>query len=166
MIAQVYVSDRRDRPVGSRKAALILHVAHSLIAGAIPEDLAREEQERITKELGHAERVLATSQIVYSQIEETPELVLDQPGRCEEVYRLGATDVRRLSNQLLFENLWIDVEYDEPAPLRAGLNYASLSPPSTVWPATQRTSTVFLTIEVRRRSPCCARQSSNLPPTD
>ncbi|MDX6283494.1 MAG: hypothetical protein QOH03_4565 [Kribbellaceae bacterium] len=33
-------------------------------------------------------------------------------GRCDELYRLGGPEVRRLSNQFLFEKLEIDVEDD------------------------------------------------------
>lgn len=36
-------------------------------------------------------------------------------GRCDEVYRLGGPEARRLSNQFIFERLEIDVEDEEPA---------------------------------------------------
>jgi hypothetical protein len=84
-----------------------------VVSGAIPEDLAREEQERITKELGAAQRILGTSQVIYTKIEDTLNRALALVGRVDEVYRLGGPKVRRLSNQSFFERLLITVEEDE-----------------------------------------------------
>ena len=87
-------------------------LARGVITGAIPEDLAREEQERITKELGQAERILATSQVVYAKIEDTLTRALGLVGRVDEVYRTGGPRVRRLANQFFFERLLLSVEDD------------------------------------------------------
>ncbi len=87
-------------------------LARGVVTGAIPEDLAREEQERISKELGQASRILATAEVIYAKIEDTLNRALALVGRCDEVYRLGGPQVRRLSNQFFFEQLLLDVEDD------------------------------------------------------
>ncbi len=87
-------------------------LARGVVTGAIPEDLAREEQERISKELGQASRILATAEVIYAKIEDTLNRALTLVGRCDEVYRLGGPQVRRLSNQFFFEQVLLDVEDD------------------------------------------------------
>ncbi len=55
--------------------------------------------DRITRELTGAQQVLDTAQMIYSRIEDTLGRVLALVSRCDEVYRLGGPQVRRLSNQ-------------------------------------------------------------------
>ncbi len=90
-------------------------LARGVVTGAIPEDLAREEQERVTRELKQANRTLKASTMVFAKIADTLNRALELVGRCDEVYRLGGPQVRRLSNQFLFERVLIDVEEDEGA---------------------------------------------------
>jgi site-specific DNA recombinase len=85
-------------------------LASALVTGAIPEDLAREEQARIHQELGEAQRVMATSEVVYGRIEDTLNRALALVGRAAEVYRLSGPQVRRLSNQCFFAKLRISVD--------------------------------------------------------
>ncbi len=88
-------------------------LARGVVTGAIPEDLAREEQERIIRELGQAQRILATAQVVYAHIEDTLNRALALVGRADEVYQLGGPQVRRMCNQFFFEQLFIDAWDDE-----------------------------------------------------
>lgn len=90
-------------------------LARGVVTGSIPEDLAREEQERVTRELKQAKRTLVASTLVFAKIADTLQLALELVGRCDEVYRLGGPQVRRLSNQFFFERVLIDVEDDEGA---------------------------------------------------
>ncbi len=83
-------------------------LARAVVTGAVPADLAPGEQARITRELEGAQRVLATSELVYGQIEETLTLALELVGRIDEVYRLGNGRVRRLANQCFFNKLLVD----------------------------------------------------------
>ena len=85
-------------------------LARGVVTGAIPEDLAREEQARISKELDQAGRILATSEIIYTKIEDTLNRALALVGRVDEVYRLGGPRVRRLSNQFFFDKLLLDTD--------------------------------------------------------
>jgi hypothetical protein len=85
-------------------------LARGVVTGAIPEDLAAEEQDRIRSELEGAGRVLATAEVIYGRIEDTLNLALALVGRCDELYRRGGAQVRRLSNQFFFEKLLVDDE--------------------------------------------------------
>jgi site-specific DNA recombinase len=82
-------------------------LARGVVTGSIPEDLAREEQERIKTELKQAQKILVTAEMVYGRIEDTLIRALSLLGRCDEVYRLGGPKVRRLSNQFFFDKLLI-----------------------------------------------------------
>jgi hypothetical protein len=95
-------------------------LARGVVTGAIPEDLAREEQDRITKDLGQAQRILGTAEVVFAKIADTLERALALVGRYDEVYRLGGPEVRRLSNRFFFEKLLIDVDEDDKAAAVAG----------------------------------------------
>lgn len=88
-------------------------LARGVVTGAIPEDLAREEQERIRTERGQAERILATATMVFARIENTLNMALALVGRCDELYRLGGPQVRRLCNRFFLEQVRINVEDDE-----------------------------------------------------
>jgi site-specific DNA recombinase len=90
-------------------------LARAVVTGAVPEDLAREEQERIRHELAQAQKVLATAQVIYAHIEDTLNRALALVGQVDEVYRLGGPRVRRLANQCFFDKLLISVEDEEPA---------------------------------------------------
>lgn len=46
-------------------------LARGVVTGAIPDDLAREEQTRIAGELVQAQRVLDTAEVIYTKIENT-----------------------------------------------------------------------------------------------
>jgi hypothetical protein len=70
---------------------------------------------------GQAQRILATSEVVFAKIENTLNRALALVGRCDEVYRLGGPEVRRLSNQFFFEKLLIDVEEEATSVVGAEL---------------------------------------------
>ncbi|MGI8767290.1 MAG: recombinase family protein, partial [Gemmatimonadaceae bacterium] len=82
-------------------------LARGVVTGAIPEDLGREEQERIHSELRHAEAVLATAKTVFANIEDNLDRALALLGGCDGVYRRGGPQVRRLSNQFFFAKLLV-----------------------------------------------------------
>ena len=95
-------------------------LARGVVTGSIPEDLAREEQDRIRRELEAARRILATAEIIYAKIESTLNQALAFVGRVGDVYRLGGPKVRRLSNQFFFDQLLIAVDEDDLTPYVAG----------------------------------------------
>jgi site-specific DNA recombinase len=85
-------------------------LARGVVTGAIPEDLGREEQDRIRHELEQAERVLAAAQMIYEHIEGSLDRALAMVGQIEEVYRLGGPQVRRLANQFFFDKILVEVD--------------------------------------------------------
>jgi site-specific DNA recombinase len=82
-------------------------LARAVITGAVPEDLVRDEQVRIARELGQAQKVLATATVIYAHIQDTLDKALALLGRADEVYRLGGPRVRRLANQCFFDKLLV-----------------------------------------------------------
>ncbi|MGH9166035.1 MAG: hypothetical protein ACRDZW_11075 [Acidimicrobiales bacterium] len=69
----------------------------------IPGDLAREEHDRIDRELANAQAIQATAGQVNSIIEATLRRAVELVGRCDEVYRRGNGRTRRLRNQFFFQ---------------------------------------------------------------
>jgi site-specific DNA recombinase len=118
--AELDMQQRRAEPEISCARARVTELdterrrlARGVVTGAIPEDLAAGEQQRIARELIQAQKVLDTSQVVYAHIEDTLNRALMLVGEVDEVYRLGGPRVRRLVNQCFFDKLLISVE-DEP----------------------------------------------------
>jgi hypothetical protein len=99
------------------------------VTGSIAGDLTREEKDRITRELTGAQQVLDTARVIDSRIEDTLSRVLAVVGRCDEVYRLGGPQVRRLSNQFFFDKLLIsDTEDGSPRLIGAVLRTPQVHP--------------------------------------
>jgi site-specific DNA recombinase len=96
-------------------------LGRAVVTGAIPEDVARDEQARIQHELTQAQKVLATSQVIYAHIEDTLNRALALVGRVDEVYATGGPRVRRLVNQCFFDKLLISADEDEPRVAEATL---------------------------------------------
>ena len=120
--AEVEHQNRRARPemTAARRRVDELEqerrrVVRGVVTGTIPDDLAREEQARITSELSGAQRVLATAEIVYGRIEDTLNKALALIGRCDEAYRQGGPRIRRLSNQFFFAKLLVTEDEDDGA---------------------------------------------------
>ncbi len=90
-------------------------LARGVVTGTIPGDLAREEHDRIAHELEQTNKTLAAAQMIYARIEDTLNRALALVGRCDEVYRRGGPQVRRLSNQFFFEKLLIAEDREEGA---------------------------------------------------
>lgn len=75
--------------------------------GAIPEDLGREEQDRITAELKQTTAILNTAELIYSRIEQDLNTALAHVSTVHDVYRKGGPQVRRYTNQSFFAKLLI-----------------------------------------------------------
>jgi site-specific DNA recombinase len=89
-------------------------LARGVVTGSIPDDLAREEQDRIQRDLDQAQRILETSEMIYEHIQGTLERTLDLLERVDELYRLGSPRIRQMLNQCLFSRLLLDGELDGP----------------------------------------------------
>jgi site-specific DNA recombinase len=96
-------------------------LARGVVTGAIPGDLARDEHDRIALELEQANKTLMAAKMIYGRIEDALNRVLALVGRCDEVYRRGGPQVRRLSNQFFFDKLLIAEDTEEGAQVAAAV---------------------------------------------
>lgn len=80
-------------------------------ADAIPLDLLRTEQERLTRELDTAERRLAEVEGDFQKAETNLRRTLTRAGDCEAAYREAGTPLRRQFNLAFFRRLLVDDEY-------------------------------------------------------
>ena len=80
-------------------------LVRGVINGTIPDDLAKEEQDRIATDLKQAIAIERTAETVYARIADTLAIALQYVTRVQEMYSLGGPQVRRLSNQFFFKKL-------------------------------------------------------------
>jgi site-specific DNA recombinase len=105
---------RRARDRVEQLTAERRRLARGVVTGSIPDDLAREEHQRIQRDLHQAERILETSEMIYEHIHGILERCFDLLERVHNVYRLGGPRIRRLANQCFFTRLLLDGERDGP----------------------------------------------------
>ncbi len=83
---------------------------HAYYAGAVPIDLLRQEQDRLTTEANQAERHIEVAEASFADIEDTLGKALDLLADCQRAYLAAPGHLRRQWNQALFERL---VVYDD-----------------------------------------------------
>ena len=83
---------------------------HAYYAGAVPVDLLRQEQDRLTTEANQAERHIEVAEASFADIEDTLGKALDLLTDCQRAYLAAPGHLRRQWNQALFERL---VVYDD-----------------------------------------------------
>lgn len=83
---------------------------HAYYSGAVPVDLLRAEQDRLTTEAGQAERHIEAAEATFVDIEDTLGKALDLLANCQRAYLAAPGHLRRQWNQALFERL---VVYDD-----------------------------------------------------
>jgi len=83
---------------------------HAYYAGALPVDLLRAEQDRLTTEATQAERHIEAAEASFADIEDTLGKALDLLANCQRAYLAAPGHLRRQWNQALFERL---VVYDD-----------------------------------------------------
>jgi site-specific DNA recombinase len=77
-------------------------------ADAIPLDLMKAEQQRITTEVANVEQRIAACETKYDEIENNLAVALDLVSNCARAYALAPPQLRRRFNQAFFEALFID----------------------------------------------------------
>ncbi len=107
--------ERRIRQLNDERGKLLQ--AH--YAGAIPLELLKAEQDRISSELRSAEQLLHASRLSTSQVETRLEQALELVGNCQAAYQAASSQVRRWMNQTFFERLEITEEYEVSSDLAA-----------------------------------------------
>ena len=80
------------------------------LAGAVPLDLMKEEQDRITKELANAGAVLANTEVHWEALEENLTKALGLAAHFGEAYRRARPNERRWFNQAILESVHVDVD--------------------------------------------------------
>ncbi|HEY0318839.1 MAG TPA: zinc ribbon domain-containing protein [Solirubrobacterales bacterium] len=83
---------------------------HAYYPGAVPVDLLRQEQDRLSTETSQAERHLEVAEASFTDVEETLVKALDLLADCQRAYLAAPGHLRRQWNQALFEQL---VVYDD-----------------------------------------------------
>lgn len=82
-------------------------LARGFTSGAVPEDLMREEQDRLEMELRNAEKTLRASTQLLENIEYPLRTAMEYISHCDDIYLRGGATVRRHMNQFMFEKLLI-----------------------------------------------------------
>jgi site-specific DNA recombinase len=100
---------------GERKKLLQAH-----FAGAVPLDLLKEEQDRITQQLADAAGVLANTEVNTERMELNLRVALRLAADLEGAYRQAGSRPKRVFNQAIFEEVLVDVD---------GVTYARLADP-------------------------------------
>ncbi len=106
--AEAEVTRQRQRlsKLGEEREKLL----HAYYAGAVPVDLLRSEQDRLSTETSQAERHLEVAEASFTDVEDTLGKALDLLADCQRAYLAAPGHLRRQWNQALFERL---VVYDE-----------------------------------------------------
>ncbi len=108
---------RISRLTSERKKLLELHYAE-----ALPVDLFRAEQERISRELEKAKAQLASVSLAFDEIAQNTTRALELAKDCHAAYAAADPNVRRLFNQAFFEKLYVhddgEVTHDLAEPFK------------------------------------------------
>jgi hypothetical protein len=94
---------------------------HAHLAGAVPVDLLKEEQHRITTELANAGAALANTEVHWERLAANLKAALELTTRIGDAYRAASPTVRRHFNQAILEGVFIDVD--------GGIAYTRLAQP-------------------------------------
>jgi len=103
---------RLRRLQAQRKTLLDAHYA-----GALPLDLLKSEQTRITSEIAVAENRLQAISQHFESVEVNLQMALELVKDCQQAYQRASSTVRRQFNQAFFKQLFITDEYEVTAKL-------------------------------------------------
>jgi len=116
-VAETSLTQRIERLTDERHKLLQLHYAE-----AVPIDLFKQEQERITRELKQARDRLADVSLEFDAIEQNLNQALAFAKDCHAAYESADNNTRRLFNQALFERIYVHndgaITHDLAAPFK------------------------------------------------
>lgn len=125
---------------GERKKLLDAHYE-----GAIPLDLLKSEQDRITTETAEAEARLATTGLKFQMIEDSSRRTLYILGNCEEAYRKAPGKIRRQFNQSFFKKILVEDDHLAGAELTAPFaQFLGVKPGKTFLRESKNPALIFL----------------------
>lgn len=96
---------RREKDKLERQRKKLLEAHYN---DAIPMDLLKEEQQKITKQLAAIEHQVKAQTCTFATIKEHLRDALDLIEDCGKTYRLADDYVKRMMNQAIFSKLWIE----------------------------------------------------------
>ncbi len=135
-IGAIQASAGRDLEKARRRIPRIVEQRRKLLeahyAGAIPLDLLKSEQDRLTSELDGANRVIRDSEVRFETIEATLNDCLSFLTNCHETYLRAPAQVRRRLNQAVFERFLVGPDGSTEAELTDV--FSALLAPSLVVP--------------------------------
>ena len=86
---------------------------HAHYEGAIPLDLLKEEQAKLTSELNHIERQLAAYKADAAEVRQHLTQALDLLEDCHRLYTAAPAHLKKLLNQVFFERVLVNPLVDE-----------------------------------------------------
>ena len=86
---------------------------HAHYEGAIPLDLLKEEQAKLTSELNHIERQLAAYKADAAEVRQHLTEALDLLEDCHRLYQAAPPHLKKLLNQVFFERVLVNPLVDE-----------------------------------------------------
>ena len=86
---------------------------HAHYEGAVPLDLLKEEQAKLTSELSHIERQLTAYQADAAEIHQRLTQALDLLEDCHRLYTAAPAHLKKLLNQVFFERVLVNPLVDE-----------------------------------------------------
>ena len=108
--------DRTIRSLTTRRTNLEdkrHRLLHAHYEGAIPLDLFKEEQAKLTSELDHIERQLTAYQADITEIHQRLTQALDLLEDCHRLYTAAPAHLKKLLNQVFFERVLVNPLVDE-----------------------------------------------------
>ena len=108
--------DRTIRSLTTRRTNLEdkrRRLMHAHYEGAIPLDLLKEEQAKLTAELGHIERQLTAYQADITEVRQRLTQALDLLEDCHRLYQAAPPHLKKLLNQVFFERVLVNPAVDE-----------------------------------------------------
>ena len=86
---------------------------HAHYEGAVPLELLKEEQTKLTAELGQIERQLAAYQADITEVRQRLAQALDLLEDCHRLYTAAPAHLKKLLNQVFFERVLVNPAVDE-----------------------------------------------------
>ena len=108
--------DRTIRSLTTRRTNLEdkrRRLMHAHYEGAIPLDLLKEEQAKLTSELDHIERQLTAYQADAAEVRQHLAQALDLLEDCHRLYTAAPDHLKKLLNQVFFERVLVNPAVDE-----------------------------------------------------
>ena len=104
---------KRDRKRVLELEAKRRKLLDGYVAGAVPVDLLREQQEQISSELASAQASLANAEVDWAAFQANLSKALDLVRDMGEMYRRASPKIRRYLNQAIIEAVFVDAENGE-----------------------------------------------------